>query len=218
MHQEVELEAIEGIPLSGEIIAENVPFEQFMDGSYGEHVEWYNGYVIKMPSIDERHDALTGFFRILLATYLELSGGGRVLEDPMIMRPTADLPARAPDLQVLLPANLHLLHRNRVIGVPDLVIEVISPESQRRDRVEKFAEYERAGISEYWLFDPHFQEALFHQLDEHGKYQRIDLDEAGIYHSKVLPHLTLPVTVLWQETLPGVLQVVKLVETMLTTE
>jgi len=84
--------------------------------------------------------------------------------------------------------------------------------------VEKFAEYERAGIPEYWLFDSHFQEALFHQLDEQGKYQRIDLDEAGVYHSKILPNFTLPVAVLWQETLPGVLQIVKMVEAMLAAE
>ncbi len=218
MQRTAALEAIEGIPLSGEIIAENVPFETFLTAYPGEHLEWFNGYIIRMPGIDERHDALTGFFRILLTIYLELTGGGRVLQDPMIMRARIDLPARAPDLQVLLPVNLHLLRQNRVAGAADLVIEVISPESQRRDRVEKFAEYERAGIKEYWLFDHHFEEALFYQLDAQGKYVRADLDEAGVYHSIVLERLLLPVALLWKEKLPTVAEITRMVDAMLAPE
>jgi Uma2 family endonuclease len=195
-----------------------VPFETFLDDFPGEHLEWYNGYVIKIAGIDERHDASTAFFSILLTFYLEATGGGRVLRDPMIMRPSPDLPARAPDLQLLLPAKLNLLQRNRVVGAPDLVIEVISPESQRRDRVEKYAEYERPGIQEYWLFDPRFEEALFHQLDAAGKYQRAELDEYGNYHSKVLEHISLPVERLWQDTLPSVREVITMVEAMLAAE
>jgi Uma2 family endonuclease len=39
-------------------------------------------------------------------------------------------------------------------GVPDLVIEVISPSTLATDRGEKFFEYARAGVTEYWLADP----------------------------------------------------------------
>lgn len=216
MQAAVNLEPITGIRLSGEIVAENVSYEDFLRGDFGEgHFEWYDGCVIKMPGIEERHDALTRFFSILLTFYLERTGGGRTAQDPMIMRPRADLPARAPDIQVLLPASLGFLQHNQVVGAADLVIEVISPGSERRDRVEKFREYELAGVREYWIVDHRFQEALFHQLDEHGQYQRIDLDENGIYHSKVLEHLRLPVAVLWQETLPGVGETVRMVEAML---
>ncbi len=190
----------------------------FDSGDINEHLEWYAGYVIKMPGIDERHDALTGFLYIFLSTYLEQTGGGRVLQDPMIMRARPDLPARAPDIQVLLPPSLNLLARNQVVGAADLVIEIISPGGERRDRVEKFREYELAGVREYWIFDPHFHEALFHRLGDNGQYQRIDLDEAGIYHSQVLDRLQFSVALLWQEKLPGVLEIVRLVEAMLASE
>lgn len=40
-------------------------------------------------------------------------------------------------------------------GAPDLVVEVISPGSVRTDRVIKFTAYERAGVAEYWLANPH---------------------------------------------------------------
>jgi Uma2 family endonuclease len=39
-------------------------------------------------------------------------------------------------------------------GPPDLVVEIVSPSSRRRDRVEKFNIYEQAGVREYWLVEP----------------------------------------------------------------
>jgi len=40
-----------------------------------------------------------------------------------------------------------------VSGVPDLLVEVTSPSAARPDRMEKFAEYARAGVPEYWVVD-----------------------------------------------------------------
>jgi Uma2 family endonuclease len=216
MQAAFELEAIPGIRLSGEIIAENISFEDFLTTFPGEHLQWFGGYVITMSGIEERHDALTALLRILFMYYLELTGGGRVLQNPMIMRTRPDLPARAPDLQVLLPASLGLLKHNYVADAADLVVEVISPESERRDRVEKFAEYELASVREYWIFGWRFKEALFFQLDDQRKYQRAELDTNGVYHSKVLERLQLPVTRLWEEQLPCIGEIVRMVEAMLT--
>ena len=42
----------------------------------------------------------------------------------------------------------------QVCGVPDLVVEITSPSTLRTDRMEKFHEYARAGVAEYWLADP----------------------------------------------------------------
>lgn len=39
-------------------------------------------------------------------------------------------------------------------GAPDLIVEVLSPSTARRDKVEKFNLYEKHGVREYWLVEP----------------------------------------------------------------
>lgn len=51
-------------------------------------------------------------------------------------------------------------------GAPDLVVEVLSPSTQRCDRRTKFNLYQKAGVSEYWVVDPESQVVLVHTLEE----------------------------------------------------
>lgn len=204
----------EPVTLSGDILATGVSHDEFMAGYEGLRVEWVNGVVIQMPSIDERHDALIGFLRPLFDVYLSLTGGGRVLGDPMIMR-LPKISSRAPDLQVLLPDSLPKLQQNQVIGAADLVVEIVSQGSQHTDRVEKFSEYERGGIREYWIIDPIYREALFYQRNAQGLFERQSPDEAGFYQSMVLTRLRLEVDLLWRAALPNVVDTVVLVQAML---
>lgn len=55
---------------------------------------------------------------------------------------------------VMIVSNLEMIHPNGVFGVPDLVVEVLSPSTARRDRGIKMETYARFGIKEYWLILP----------------------------------------------------------------
>ena len=205
-------------PIEGDVIAQNVSFDDFIDNLEWEGVEWVYGLVVKMPGIDERHDSITGLLRIILTIYLEIIGGGRVLQDPMLLRARTDLPVRVPDLQALLANNLNILKKKLVAGVPNLVIEVISEGSARTDRITKFEEYEKAGIPEYWVLDHEYHEAMFFQLDSEGKYTRVKPDENGFYHSKALSGLKLPVDWLWRVPPPPFTEIVTFLQDTLKQE
>lgn len=73
-------------------------------------------------------------------------------------------------------------------GGADLVIELVSDDSVGRDRVAKLAEYEAAGVAEYWLFDPRpgKQRADFFLLAD-GRFRPAALDPAGRFRSRALP-------------------------------
>ena len=63
-------------------------------------------------------------------------------------------------------------------GAPDLVMEVLSPSSQRHDRYTKFKLYQRAGVREYWLVDPDARSVQVFLLED-GRYSAMDYGEEG---------------------------------------
>lgn len=195
----------------GDVIASGISYDLFLQQYDGEHVEWVEGRVIRMASVTARHDNLSLFFTTLLELYLSISGGGFIFRDPMILRlPTS---GRAPDVQVLLPARQSQIRDREILAPVDLIIEIVSPTSIRRDYFEKFGEYEAAGIPEYWIIDPDREQAVFYILDEHGFYTA-RLPIGGVYYSAMLPQLALPLDLLWQPELPRGMAIVQMVQAM----
>ncbi len=191
------------IPILGKIIAEDIPYEEFLETDYGDiHVEWVHGKVIEMPGVDEKHDDILRYLDRLFSIFFEYYGGGRVLRDPMLMRIKEVGVSRSPDIQILLPENLGLLKGLQVIGASDLVIEVVSKDSERIDRIQKLEEYERAGVKEYWIIDPIHEEALFYQLNSEGLYERQTPNEHERYYCGVVKGLWIAIPTLWQKPIP----------------
>jgi len=87
--------------------------------------------------------------------------------------------------------------RNRIEGAPDLVVEVLSPGTARRDRGEKLALYAGSSAREYWVVDPLERQIEF-MVNEDGRFVVV-LPEGGEYHSKALPELHLDLAELWSE-------------------
>ena len=73
-----------------------------------------------------------------------------------------------------------------------------------RDYQEKLAEYEAAGIPEYWIVDPRRREARFYELGEDGHYRLGEVGSDGIYTSKVVDGFRLRVSWLWQRPMPTI--------------
>ena len=57
-------------------------------------------------------------------------------------------------------------------GAPDLIVEVISHSSLRKDRITKFDKYEQAGVKEYWIVEPEAKIVSVFILQESGGYGR----------------------------------------------
>lgn len=60
-------------------------------------------------------------------------------------------------------------------GTPDLVIEVTSSSTSRKDRLLKFNKYEKAGVKEYWIVDPEGKFVSVFTLQENKRYGRPEL-------------------------------------------
>ena len=190
---------------------EKVTFEEYIEWLDEEtRAEWVNGKIELIPSpVSFGHQDLNGFLAGILSVYIETKSLGHVVFAPYVMRMAAISRARLPDLIFVQKDRTHLFTRYYLDGPADLVVEVISPESEKRDRKAKFAEYQVARIREYWLIDPDKQTAEFYELDEDGIYNRAALDDAGAYQSKAVAGFWLQVDWLWQMPKPTTLDALR---------
>jgi Uma2 family endonuclease len=97
-----------------------------------------------------------------------------------------------------------LERENYFEGAADLVVEVISPGSRnrKRDTQEKFREYERAGVREYWLIDPKLKTARFYIASPERRFVESLPEDDGVYRSTVVPGFFLRLSWLWQSPMP----------------
>ena len=56
---------------------------------------------------------------------------------------------------VMIVCNPDIVEERAIYGTPDLVVEILSPSTASRDRMEKFAAYEKYGVKEYWIVSPY---------------------------------------------------------------
>ena len=175
-----------------------ITYEEFLERYSGIRAEWIDGVVELMSPVSNVHQRIGNFLFRVLAEFVEVYDLGELFQAEFQMKLSGLRRGREPDILFVAKAKLAQLRLNHYDGPADLVVEIISPESIKRDRVTKFAEYQRAGVLEYWLIDPPTQQADFFQRDAAGHFQSVLPDEEGIYRSMALPEFWLRVAWLWQ--------------------
>ncbi|HEY0784179.1 MAG TPA: Uma2 family endonuclease [Thermoanaerobaculia bacterium] len=120
--------------------------------------------------------------------------GGIALPAPLDVV-LADHSVVQPDV-IYLAAGRRGLATERIEAAPDLLVEVLSPGTARRDRGLKLHLYARSGIREYWIVDPLERQIEF--LVQDGDAFRIELPQGGTYRSRVLPGVHLNVPAFWR--------------------
>lgn len=195
-----------------------ITFEEFLVKYDGQHAEWFpDGSVLVHMAASERHQVLFVFLISLFNLFLSIKGIGRLMVAPFSMRVGGELPTREPDVMILLNEHVDRIKSTRIEGAADIAIEIVSPESIARDYGEKFKEYEAAGVQEYWIFDPEREASIVYALTQVGDklvYRQLPLDEQGRLVSTLLPGFALDPHVLWQDELPGGMELIKLVGAM----
>lgn len=201
---------------SGEIVAENVSAEEFMEKYAEYHHEWVKGVVIKMSPVSFQHDQEVSYLRRLLEAYFSLNPIATLVGDPFLMIIESVDSKREPDLQIILKTNPGQITNTAMIGPADICIEVVSPGSVVADYEEKLDEYESGGVQEYWIVNPMRRKCRFHRLQADIKtYAIIPTDTDENYTTPLLPGLKLHVPTLWQVPLPDYYKIAELVRNML---
>lgn len=157
--------------------------------------EFADGKLIEVPPQSHEHIRKGSFLVSLMQHYCEERGAGFVVGDGFRQRLETGT-VRVPDAAYFKPESLPRVFPTYSEGGADLIVEIVSLDSLARDRGEKFEEYERAGVEEYWIVAPIRRTADFYRLAE-GVYRPIPPDAEGRVHSSVLPGFWIRVAWLW---------------------
>ncbi|MGI8641523.1 MAG: Uma2 family endonuclease [Pyrinomonadaceae bacterium] len=189
---------------------EKMSFEEFLDWlDEDTWAEWVDGEITIMSPASIKHQILAAFLQSILQHWIEHHKAGIVFPAPTLMKTETRPSGREPDVLFVAKENLGKLRENYLEGAADLIIEIISPESVFRDTQDKFAEYEAAGVKEYWIIDYNRRTANFYGFDENKKYKLLSLSADKRFESRVIEGLWINTEWLWQEPLPNLMDVLK---------
>jgi len=145
-----------------------------------------NLYVTAAP-IPEHQFTILKLSRYL-DEFVSAAGLGMVLTAPLdVMLPAGIGSPVQPDVVFFRKGNEPRRGMRYCEEAPDLLVEVLSPGTRRRDRTVKLKAYRDAGVPEYWLVDPESRTVEVHVL-ESGKY--VERSRGGVgdaIGSSVLP-------------------------------
>ena len=127
--------------------------------------------VIGMPPILKHQDIVREI--LILLALIARKVGGKAYDSPIEVRLDDDN-VFEPDVLYIKPDNLTITQQDekRIVGPPNLVVEILSPSTASYDRSEKYRAYEQHGVGEYWIVDPLHETIEVWTLEESGKFAR----------------------------------------------
>lgn len=160
----------------------------------GEPCELIRGRFIMSPCPTPKHQTISILLGELFLQFAR-SSGGMTLPAPMDVVLSGDTILK-PDLLYIAKDRRDIVQQ-RIEGPPDLVIEILSPGTERRDRIAKLDLYARYGVSEYWIVDPAAQLFEF-LLNEDGRYVVLS-QTSDEFQSPRLPEVKIDLPKFWKE-------------------
>ncbi len=154
----------------------------------GQRYEIVDGVLYMAPAPNRWHQNAVLEIAAYLRTYVKLPHHGEVYIAPFDVQLSTRTIVQ-PDIMVILNKNFDKIKDARIVGAPDLVVEVASPGTVTHDRREKYDAYEQAGVSEYWMVDPATQTVEVRIL-EGQRYELLGLFSAKQQmRSRLIPEI-----------------------------
>ncbi|HEV2855871.1 MAG TPA: Uma2 family endonuclease [Thermoanaerobaculia bacterium] len=148
----------------------------------GEH------YVTAAPFF--RHQFLAGRLYLRLGRFVEERDLGVAVFAPVdVLLSPYDI--AQPDLLFISKERAGIITKKNLQGAPDLVVEILSESTRRRDGGIKLERYDRFGVGEYWMLDPDSKAAWVYRRDGGRLRRAAELSAEDVLTSPLLPGLEI---------------------------
>ena len=131
--------------------------------------EIIGGEEFMSPAANLDHSGIIMRLGMIIGTHLSNNKSGYVYPDDVDVH-FSDGSLYKPDLVVVLKSNEKILAgQKNIYGAPDMVVEVLSHSTRKKDLTIKKDTYEAQGVREYWIVDPRAKSVMVYLLKD-GKY------------------------------------------------
>lgn len=162
----------------------------------GRRHELLGGRHVVTPAPTTLHQTASRWLQHQLFEQIEKTGRGQVFYAPTDVQ-LSESDVVQLDILVVLDARRAVVTRTRVVGAPDLVVEILSDATRKNDRGPKLELYRASGVGEYWILD-----ADEHVLEQHvlegGAYRLAGLHAEGL-EAATIPDVSVDLVQVWRQ-------------------
>ena len=141
-----------------------------------ELLEYIDGFVYMSPSPSTKHQRISSKMQIKLGNFLE----GKYCE---LFPAPYDIELKNEKIEgtkIIIPDISIICDKNgftdaRYVGVPNLIVEILSPSNQSHDLITKLNLYMNYGVNEYWIVNPMLNTITVYALNDEKMYEQHDI-------------------------------------------
>jgi len=161
----------------------------------GKRHELIDGEHIMSPSPFTKHQRILVNLTRIISTFLWQHQIGQMFVAPMDVV-LSDTDVVEPDLLFIASEHASIITEKHIMGVPDLVVEIISTGSRKTDEIIKRRLYEQFGVREYWIVDPELESVKVYRMQEAGfvRVAELSAENGGTLTTSLLPELVIPLS------------------------
>lgn len=180
-----------------EVLEKMLTYQEYREMEFDEddnfRYELLNGILMRKGSPTIEHQRIAGNIYFRMRLFVEEKQVGEVFSAPLDVV-LDDHNAPQPDIFFVSKDKKYILDEEKqvVIGTPDIIIEILSPGSVKKDRITKKKIYESCKVPEFWIVDPSYRHIEIYKLAG-DTYELADfVEESGTLKSTVLAGFELP--------------------------
>lgn len=143
--------------------------KMLFDDDDNYYYEIIDGETIRKSAPTPMHQRICRRLIIILDNYINQRKSGEIFQSPIdVFLDEYNKPQ--PDLVFVSTEKKAIITNDGIMGIPDLIVEIISPTSVIRDRIEKKNLYERMSVQEFWIVDPQYEAIEMYAL-QNSRYE-----------------------------------------------
>jgi Uma2 family endonuclease len=179
-------------------------YADYLKFEYDHMVELIRGKIYKMtPAPSSWHQQISSQLHISIGYFLK-NKPCKVFHAPLdVILPVKNQKKNTsttvvqPDICII--CDLNKIEKAGCVGAPDLVVEILSPSTSKKDLNDKYSIYEEAGVKEYWVVYPS-DKAIEVFFLENDQYDRVKIYTNDEHISPILfPDLDIDLSIVFED-------------------